>query len=82
MYIFTFFYPGRLSEYLVVTCNRQVLGTFERCDGLKAFVCQFGALYVYGLSFEKGSTKSKESTKKETSNETNVCDCLNFVKVA
>ena len=73
-------FVGWNYELLVVTCNRQVFGKFERHEAVKAFICHFGIAYVYGLNFEKGTATNKKSSKKEIEKERDICNFFNFWK--
>ena len=48
----------------MVTADGQILTSLARKDFVKAFLIQFGALYIYGLDYEK--TKNKKATPKGT----------------
>ena len=46
---------------VTVTADGLVLGTFAKKEFLTAFLVQFGALYVFGLDFEKNKNNKPSS---------------------
>ena len=47
-------FAGNNYKWIVVVYNGHVLGVFPRDQALKAFVCQFGAIYNFGVNIDTG----------------------------
>ena len=46
-------------ENVVITCSGHVLGVFNQDDAIKAHLDQFGALYVFNVSYEHDSKNKR-----------------------
>ena len=50
---------GRLFDKIIISYNNQVLGQFDKDQAFEAHALQFGALYLYDVSYDNDSKGKK-----------------------
>ena len=58
----TMLLSGRGYQKILVVVDGHVIGRFNRSEALNAQCCMFGALYVFGLSYDNSSRSATSSS--------------------